>query len=469
MQTGEVHSLAVDFEPDTPQFKASYRLNPQRAMVATGTDVRTGRQAAFGLAGHGFADDMVTMSLQAATQWDSLAHCFHDYHMYNGRPCELVGAKGAAANDIAVLRDRVFTRGVLADVAGHLGVDALAPDHHITVAELEATLAAQGVDVGRGDALIVRTGHLGRIQREGAWDRFVEADEPGLGWDALPWLHDRQVAAVACDNWAFEVYPSRYELDLPFHAVGIVYMGLLIGEIFALDALAEACRADGALGLLLHRAAAAVHRCRRLADQPARDPLARRPPSRPYSAIQPIEARREADAEPRRLLASPSVRTATAATTTRSKKSSSHSTLGLAPRCPGAPSGGLLPDRDVLAALAGERLAPPPAPAVAQAHPGELRHQVELGGPHVAERDRQALDAAVDDLEVVRDQALVGDVVLVEAPVALADVEGADGLARAAAAAARARRPRSRSSRPARGAPRRCGSRRPAPPAWSGS
>jgi kynurenine formamidase len=213
-------------------------------MVATGTDVRTGRQAAFGLAGHGFADDMVVMSLQAATQWDSLAHCFHDYHMYNGRPCELVGAKGAAANDIAVLRDRVFTRGVLADVAGHLGVDALAADHHITVAELEATLAAQGVAVESGDALIIRTGHLGRIQREGAWDRFVEADEPGLGWDAMPWLRDHEIAAVACDNWAFEVVPSRHELGMPFHAVGIVYMGLLIGEIFALDALAEACRSD---------------------------------------------------------------------------------------------------------------------------------------------------------------------------------------------------------------------------------
>ncbi len=245
VQTGEVFSLAVDFEPDTPQFKASYRLNPQRSMVATGTDVRTGRQAAFGLAGHGFADDMVVMSLQAATQWDSLAHCFHDYHMYNGRPCEMVGAKGASANDIAVLRDRVFTRGVLADVAGHLGVDALAADHHITVAELEATLAAQGVAVESGDALIIRTGHLGRIQREGAWDRFVEADEPGLGWDAMPWLRDHEIAAVACDNWAFEVVPSRHELGMPFHAVGIVYMGLLIGEIFALDVLAEACRADG--------------------------------------------------------------------------------------------------------------------------------------------------------------------------------------------------------------------------------
>jgi kynurenine formamidase len=244
VRTGEVFSLAVDFEPDTPQVKASFRLNPQRSMVATGSDVKAGRQAAFGLAGHGFADDIVTMSLQAATQWDSLAHCFHDYRMYNDRPCELVGAKGAAACDIAVLRDRVFTRGVLADVAAHLGVEALAPDHHITVAELDATLAAQGVEVGAGDALIIRTGHLGRIQREDAWSAFVEADEPGLGWDAMPWLHDRQVAAVACDNWAFEVVPSRHEQGLPFHAVGIVYMGLLIGEIFALDALAEACHGD---------------------------------------------------------------------------------------------------------------------------------------------------------------------------------------------------------------------------------
>jgi kynurenine formamidase len=244
VKTGDVFSLAVDFEADTPQVKPSFRLNPQRSMVATGADVRAGVQSAFGLAGHGFADDMVVMSLQAATQWDSLAHCFHDYHMYNGRPCEMVGAKGAAANDIAVLRDRVFTRGVLADVAGHLGVDALAADHHITVAELEATLAAQDVKVEPGDALLIRTGHLGRIQREGAWDQFIEADEPGLGWDALPWIRDHDIAAVACDNWAFEVVPSRYELGLPFHAVGIVYLGLLIGEIFELDDLAAACRTD---------------------------------------------------------------------------------------------------------------------------------------------------------------------------------------------------------------------------------
>jgi kynurenine formamidase len=142
------------------------------------------------------------------------------------------------------------TRGVLADVAGHRSVEALAPDHHITVEELEATLAAQRVAVSEGDALLIRTGHLGRIRREGAWERFIEADEPGLGWDALPWLHEHGVAAVAADNWAFEVLPSRFELDMPFHAIGIVYMGLLIGEIFELDELAATCRAQASFEFL---------------------------------------------------------------------------------------------------------------------------------------------------------------------------------------------------------------------------
>ena len=47
----------------------------------------------------------------------------------------------------------------------------------------------------------------------------------------------------------------------------------------------------------------------------------------------------------------------------------------------------------------------PAGPAVAEAHAGELGHQVELGRPDVAERDRVRSTPAVDALEVVRDRA----------------------------------------------------------------
>ena len=76
-----------------------------------------------------------------------------------------------------------------------------------------------------------------------------------------------------------------------------------------------------------------------------------------------------------------------------------------------------------LAAVARERFALPSAPALAQSHAGKLRHEVELRGPHVAEGTRGALDRPVDELEVVRDQALPRDVVLVDPPMRLAEVE----------------------------------------------
>src|SRR5436190_22538429 len=68
---------------------------------------------------------------------------------------------------------------------------------------------------------------------------------------------------------------------------------------------------------------------------------------------------------------------------------------------------GLLPDRDVLAAVARVLLAGPAGPALGQAQPGNLRHQVQLGRPDVSKRPGAVLDPITDDGEVMRDQALV--------------------------------------------------------------
>jgi kynurenine formamidase len=65
---------------------------------------------------------------------------------------------------------------------------------------------------------------------------------PGLDLSALEWLHDHRIAAVATDTPAVEVMPSRLPgIKIPFHVVAIVYMGLLLGEIFELDGLAATC------------------------------------------------------------------------------------------------------------------------------------------------------------------------------------------------------------------------------------
>src|SRR5688572_28573291 len=89
-------------------------------------------------------------------------------------------------------------------------------------------------------------------------------------------------------------------------------------------------------------------------------------------------------------------------------------------------SGELLPNRDVLAAVARERLPLPPAPAVAQRQPRKLRLQVELRGPRVSKGSREALEPSVAGLEVMGRQALRRDVGLVQPPARVAYVEGAD-------------------------------------------
>jgi kynurenine formamidase len=244
VRRGDVISLAIPFDDQGPQPPHERRLNPRHIMLQTGTDLRAGVQRG-SVGGWGYSDDMVIMALQAATQWDSLAHAFYDYKMYNDRDCTLVTSEGASKNSIAVLSDRVVSRGVLADVAKYLGVDSLPLDHEITTAELESCLESEHVDMRSGDVLLIRTGNLGRARREGDWKDFSFTDEPGLGLKALPWLHEHEIAAVATDTWAFEVIPSGTSILLPIHAVAIVHMGLLIGEIFELDALAKDCDRDG--------------------------------------------------------------------------------------------------------------------------------------------------------------------------------------------------------------------------------
>lgn len=250
VRTGEVLSLALELRSDRPQPSGSGRLNPQHVMTETGSDAAlSGEPAAY-------SDDLLAMSVHAATHWDALSHVFHLGRMYNDRPCTEVTSAGARSNSIVRIADRIVTRGVLVDVARHHGVGALAQDHEVTVAELEAALDAQRVDLAAGDALLVRTGHLGRIAAAGAWSEFTEVDgrlplEPGIGVDCLPWLHQMGVAAVACDNWAVEHFGAQHGGRLPVHEVGIVHMGLLLGEMFQLDALAEACATDARWDFLL--------------------------------------------------------------------------------------------------------------------------------------------------------------------------------------------------------------------------
>src|SRR5215470_11730339 len=240
---GVTFSLAIPFDSQGPQVNQPRRFNPIHRMILTGPDFTTG---AFTRPGNvGFADDMVIMALQCATQWDALSHCFLDGQLYNGYDANLVSSTGAKKNGIHKMANHVVTRGVLLDIPRVKGVEWLEPGYAITTTDLDAAVAAHKVAVGQGDALLVRTGQMAMCRKQGGWGDYAGGDAPGLSFFTAGWVHERRIAAVATDTWGMEVRPNEIpDSYQPLHQVFIPNMGLLVGEIFALDELAEDCARD---------------------------------------------------------------------------------------------------------------------------------------------------------------------------------------------------------------------------------
>lgn len=240
VRSGRVLSLSMPFGSEGPQFGQGGRVNPVHLMTALHNPMSADPD------GLRYADDFIMMPLQCATQWDSLAHVHYGGQLYNGHPASTITPAGAARNGIDKLAQRgLVSRGVLLDVARALGVERLEPGRAISPDELEAAERAQGVRVGSGDVLLVRTGHMRLYTVHGdSWSYMKTM--PGLGVACVEWLHAREVAAVATDTNMVEVWPLEDPaVMLPLHALCIRDMGLTLGEMFDLEALGADCAADG--------------------------------------------------------------------------------------------------------------------------------------------------------------------------------------------------------------------------------
>jgi kynurenine formamidase len=249
VRKGKVISLALNFDQHGPQgAKSKYpslgRINPLHTMLRTGTDAYSGVLDHRGIRA---ADDMVTMPLQCGTQWDGLGHIFYENYMWNGYDCREVTSAGAQKCGIEKTKAKMVGRGVFLDVPRALGKDVLEDGHGITCAELDATAKKQGVEVKKGDFVVVRTGQMETKLKAGNWDGYPGGDAPGFAFETLEWVKRTELAALASDTWGCEVRPNETEpgINQPWHWITIPMMGMTMGEIFYVKELAEDCAADG--------------------------------------------------------------------------------------------------------------------------------------------------------------------------------------------------------------------------------
>jgi kynurenine formamidase len=258
IRKGATFSLAISIDEDSVWSASGRRRNPIHLMTVDGGDANAFQSDALdeveqerhfrklwnkGLTRYN--DDLIIMALQSSTQWDALSHVYFEDRHYNGIPSSSVTSFGATKLGIehAALHG-VVGRGVLLDVARYRGVPHIPEKGTILPKELEATAAAQHVQIRPGDIVLVRTGWWAQfplIDDKATW----RANCPGLDWRTAEWLHEMQVAAVAADNLAVE--PSGSEegsVALPLHVLCLREMGMMLGELWNLEGLAADCAQD---------------------------------------------------------------------------------------------------------------------------------------------------------------------------------------------------------------------------------
>jgi len=237
-----------------PQERSSRWISGLRYSTATGSDHVTGQQG-WGSDPFpremGYSDDVAVLPLQSSTHWDALSHIFHRGRMYNDVPADLAAATGTTRNGIERLSGRLVGRAKLLDIPQAKGVRWLDDGYAITAADLDEAAAFARVEIEEGDMLLLRTGQLRRCRHEG-WGSYAGGHAPGLSFFSLPWLHEHKIAAVASDTWGVEVRPNELPDSFqPFHIVGLVYMGLILGEMFDLERLSEFCATESRYEFLL--------------------------------------------------------------------------------------------------------------------------------------------------------------------------------------------------------------------------
>ncbi|MGD0392616.1 MAG: cyclase family protein [Acidimicrobiales bacterium] len=235
VRTGEsislAHDLATEPLPEHPH-------PVQHHMLASG-DARDSS----GIAGYEAARDHLALDVHGlwTTHVDALSHMFVRGEMFGGRPASEVRSDGAHANTVLSMADGVIGRGVLLDVPRTLGCDYLTAGQVVTVADLEAAEAAQGVRVGTGDVLLVKWGREARRAATRGFDGFS-----GLHSECLPWLQEREVAVLGSDGISDPMpFVGTPDWPFPVHQIGITAMGVHLVDNVKLAQLSDRCAAAG--------------------------------------------------------------------------------------------------------------------------------------------------------------------------------------------------------------------------------
>ena len=221
VKTGKVYPLGLETNAKTPAF-------PPRTFNITVVQPGQTGGSSLGPTKTTYNDDIITGWVGTGSQLDGLGHIGIDNVYYNcNKAGDFAQADGLKKLGIEKLPPFV-TRGIVLDMTAVFGKSPVPAGTPINRKEIDDAAAKQGIQIGKGDVVLLHTG----------WQEMAASDpkafmsgEPGLGKEGAEYLASKEVLAVGADQWALEVLPFEKGVGIfEIHQILLPRNGIFILE-----------------------------------------------------------------------------------------------------------------------------------------------------------------------------------------------------------------------------------------------
>lgn len=180
---------------------------------------------------------------KSTTHIDAMTHIVYKNQLFGGKNTfEMVDSHGSRWSTIDTLGP-VVTRGIFLDAARFKEVQWLEPGTAVRASDVLAMEQRYGLTIGAGDCILLRTGHLNRRAKLGAWnpDNF----SAGFHFDVMELFKDRKVSIIGSDGDSDVRPPPVMGVSSPIHVLALPGLGIPLLDNMQMEALGEACVKEG--------------------------------------------------------------------------------------------------------------------------------------------------------------------------------------------------------------------------------
>jgi|TARA_B100001540_G_scaffold273018_1_gene257663 kynurenine formamidase len=219
---GKTYSLGITIDSETPAY-------PPRSLSLQVVQP-TQQFGVLGLPNSTYNDDVFQGWFGIGSQIDGLGHIGTTdaifYNCYDGK--EFAQITGLTKLGIEKIPP-IVARGVVIDIAGHLGMTHLEKGATFDLKVLKEAAKSQKIEIQKGDVVLLHTGWTdAKFESEPVeWG----SGAPGIHPDIARYLASMEVVAVGADTWSLDVVPPMIANEpYPSHGILLQENGIYILE-----------------------------------------------------------------------------------------------------------------------------------------------------------------------------------------------------------------------------------------------